>query len=44
MENQEPVEVRFVDLGIERGIRTIEVYDAKTGEKIGYDQVAVDQP
>jgi hypothetical protein len=40
----ENLNVKFVDLGAKDGVRTIEVYDADTGEKIGYNQKLGEKP
>jgi hypothetical protein len=34
----DPIKVKFVDVGIVNGFRTIEVYNADTEEKIGFNQ------
>ena len=38
----DPIKVNFVDIGIVDGFRTIEVYNADTGEKIGFNQLIED--
>lgn len=40
----EPIKVTRNDLGIINGVQVYEVINADTGETIGYDQIATEQP